>query len=159
MSSCVIPGSFDPVTNGHMDLIRRASGMFDRVTVVVMVNIRKRGVFTPEERMDLLRAACAGETNVRVERWDGLLSDYMRDKQEKTVLRGVRSAAEYDSEMIAAQANRLLYPGMETLLLPAGEGQAWLSASAVKEIAAFGGDIRAYIPQACAEEILARMSK
>ena len=141
MSSCVIPGSFDPVTRGHMDLIRRTARMFDRVTVVVMVNIRKQGRFSPEERVRLLEKACAEEPGVTVDRWDGLLSEYMREKGETTVLRGVRSGTEYDAEMVSAQANRMLNPEMETLLLPAGDGMQWISSSAVREIAAFGGDI------------------
>ena len=158
MSSCVIPGSFDPVTRGHEDLIRRAAALFDQVTVVVMVNIRKQGCFTPEEKMDLLRRTFRGEKNIRVEQWDGLLSAYMRERGERTVVRGVRSAAEYDSEMAAAQANRILNPRMETLLLPAADGYAWLSSSAVKEIAAFGGDVTEYLPESCAEEIANRLS-
>ena len=158
MSSCVIPVSFDPVTRGHIDLIHRAAMLFEQVTVVVMVNIRKTGTFTPEERVRLLQTACPDEPRVRVELWNGLLSDYMRVKQETTVVRGVRSGTEYDSEMISAQANRLLNPRMETLLMPATEGYTWISSSAVKEIAAFGGDIREFIPEACAEEILARLA-
>ncbi len=159
MSSCVIPGSFDPVTRGHMDLIRRAAAVFDRVTVVVMVNIHKRGCFSPEERVRFLEEACAALPNARVDRWEGLLSGYMREKKETTVLRGVRTAAEYDAETVAAQANRMLNPGMETLLMPAGEGMQWISSSAVREIAAFGGDIRTYIPPECAEEIQRGLSK
>lgn len=159
MSSCVIPGSFDPVTRGHMDLIHRAAALFEQVTVVVMVNIRKTGTFTPEERVRMLQAACRNEKNVQVEIWNGLLSDYMREKQETTVVRGIRSGTEYDSEMISAQANRMLNPRMETLLMPATEGYTWISSSAVKEIAAFGGDIREFIPEECAEEILGKLAK
>ena len=159
MSGCVIPGSFDPVTRGHTDLIRRAAALFDRVTVVVMVNIRKQGIFTPEERVRMLREACGAEKRVRVEQWSGLLSAYMREKGETTVVRGVRGVQEYDGEMIAAQANRMLNPRMETLLMPAAEGYAWISSSAVKEIAAFGGDIRNFLPEECAEEIIRRLSK
>ena len=159
MSSCVIPGSFDPVTRGHMDLIRRASAVFDQVTVVVMVNIRKSGVFTPEERAEMLRKACGRESRVRVEIWDGLLADYLREKNERIVIRGVRGVGEYDGEAISAQANRMLNPKMETLLMPAGEGYNWISSSAVREIAAFGGDIRPFIPPECAEEILMRLAK
>lgn len=159
MSSCVIPGSFDPVTRGHADLIRRAAAMFDRVTVVVMVNIAKKGVFSPEERERMLRAACRQMPGVRVERWDGLLSAYMREKGERTVIRGVRSGTEFDGEMAAAQANRILNPGMETLLMPAAEGMQWISSSALREIAAFGGDIRPYVPPECAEEIVRGLSK
>jgi len=159
MSGCVIPGSFDPVTRGHVDLFRRAARCFERVRVVVMVNIHKQGRFSPEERVRLLEAACQGIPEVKVDRWEGLLSDYMRGREEKTVVRGVRSAAEYDAEMTAAQANRMLYPEMETLLMPAGEGMQWISSSAVREIAAFGGDIRPWIPVECAEEILEMLSK
>ena len=154
----MIPGSFDPVTRGHVDLIRRAAALFDQVTVVVMVNIRKQGCFTPEEKVDLLQRTFRDAKNIRVEQWDGLLSAYMREKGERTVVRGVRNAAEYDSETVAAQANRILNPRMETLLLPAADGYAWLSSSAVKEIAAFGGDVTEYLPESCAEEIANRLS-
>ncbi|MBR0387356.1 MAG: pantetheine-phosphate adenylyltransferase, partial [Clostridia bacterium] len=126
MSSCVIPGSFDPVTRGHIDLIHRAAVLFEQVTVVVMVNIRKNGTFTPEERVRMLQTACRDEPHVRVEQWNGLLSEYMREKQKTTVIRGVRSGTEYDSEMISAQANRMLNPRMETLLMPATEGYTWI---------------------------------
>ncbi len=159
MKSCVIPGSFDPVTRGHTDLFRRAAERFDRVTVVVMVNVRKQGVFPPEERVRLLEKACAGMENVRVERWEGLLSAYMREKGEKTVIRGVRGAAEFDAEYAAAQANRLLNPEMETLMMPSGEGLQCVSSSAVREIAAFGGDPRAFLPAECAEEIMETLEK
>ena len=158
MNGCVIPGSFDPVTRGHVDLIRRAARLFDRVTVVIMVNIRKQGHFPLERRAAMLRAACADIPGVRVETWQGLLSGYMAQSGEKAVVRGVRSAAEYDAEMTAAQANRMLYPEMETLLLPAGEGMQWISSSAVREIAAFGGDIRNFVPEPCAEEIVRGLS-
>lgn len=159
MSSCVIPGSFDPVTLGHTDLIRRAANLFDRVTVVVMINVRKQGSFTSRERAEMLRSACGKLSNVRVEVWDGLLSDYMRIRGERTVIRGVRSAAEFDGELVAAQANRILNPEMETLLMPAGEGMNWISSSAVKEIASFGRDIKAFLPPECAEEIAKRLTK
>ena len=158
MSSCVIPGSFDPVTLGHMDLIRRAAAVFDRVTVVVMVNIRKQGVFSSAERERMLKSACAGISGVRVEVWDGLLADYMRQRGERTVVRGVRSAAEYDQEALSARANRALNPETETVMIPAAEGDGWISSSAVKEIAAFGGEIRGYVPRECAEEIRIRLS-
>lgn len=155
----MIPGSFDPVTRGHMDLISRAARLFDRVTVVVMVNIHKQGCFSPEERVAMLEKACRFEPNVRVDRWEGLLSEYMWEKDERTVVRGVRNGTEFDVETAAAQANRMLNPKMETLLLPAGEGYQWISSSAVREIAAFGGDIREFIPRECAEEIIQRLSK
>ena len=159
MNSCVFPGSFDPVTRGHMDIIARAAGLFDRVTVAVMVNIHKQGVLKPEERVDLLRKACAGLPNVRVVRWDGLLADYMRRNGEKCLIRGVRGSVEYESETVNAQINRMLNPEVETLFMPAAEGLGCVSSSAVREIASFGGDISPYVPESVAEEIRNLLSK
>ena len=153
MSSCVFPGSFDPVTRGHMDLIRRACAVFDRVTVTVMVNIHKQGSLSPEKRVELLRKACAGIENVRVDRWDGLLADYLRQTGERCVVRGARGITEFDAEIASAAASRMLNPDMETLLLPASGEYACVSSSAVREVAAFGGDIRPFVPEKIAEEI------
>lgn len=153
MSSCVFPGSFDPVTNGHMDLITRAAGLFDEVTVAVMVNIHKQGVILPEKRAELIRRACAGLPNVRVEVWQGLLTEFMRLRGERCIIRGARSAGEFDAELASAAANRALLPGVETLFLPASGPYAWVSSSAVREIAAFGGDILSFVPPEAAEEI------
>ena len=154
MSSCVFPGSFNPVTRGHMDLIRRASQIFDRVTVTVMVNIHKTTGADTLERMKLLERACAGLENVRVDQWEGLLSDYMRKNGERCVIRGVRDGTEFDAEMAASRANRQLNPDMETVLLPADPELSWLSSSAVREMAAFGADIGPYVPEGLEEEIL-----
>ena len=159
MSSCVFPGPFDPVTNGHMDIIQRAAKLFDRVTVAVMVNIRKQGTLTPETRVALLEKACAGLERVRIVQWGGLLADYMRESGEKCLIRGVRSVGEFDAEITSAQANRMLNPEVETLLMPAADGMACLSSSAIREIAAFGGNIRPYVPEAAAEEIQGLLSK
>ena len=115
MVSCVFPGSFDPVTKGHLNLISRASEIFDKVTVTVMNNIHKNGAVPIEERVELLRKACAHHPNVIVERWDGLLVDYMDKKNERTIIRGIRSAAELDSELQAYAANKLLNHRIETL--------------------------------------------
>ncbi len=153
MTGCVFPGSFDPVTKGHMDLIRRAARLFDRVTVTVMVNIHKQGTFPPEQRIRLLEEACRDLDNVRVDRWDGLLADYMREKGECCVIRGARSTGEFEGEISAASVNRQLNPGMETLLMPASAEFGALSSSAVREIAAFGGDVRPFVPACVAEEI------
>ena len=158
MTSCVFPGSFDPVTVGHLDLIRRASERFDLVTVTVMINIRKKGNIEPEERVRLLRKACAGLQNVRVDSWDGLLSRYMLEKNETIILRGVRTAGEFEAEREAALVNRLLAPGADTWLVPASEGLSCVSSSMVRELAAFGGDIRRFVPEGLAEEILEALS-
>lgn len=159
MASCVFPGSFDPVTRGHLDLISRASSLFENVTVAVMVNIRKSGTIPAEKRVDMLRRACSAYPNVLVEKWDGLLADYMAARQERIVVRGIRSSAELDQELQACAANRMLNSGIETLFLPCDPGMSGISSSAVREIAAFGGDIRAFVPDDLTEEIKALLSK
>ena len=153
MSSCVFPGSFDPVTRGHLDLISRAAKIFDRVTVTVMVNVHKKGTISAENRVELLKEACRNMENVHVDRWDGLLADYMLNKGERCVIRGVRGVNEYDGEMTSSAINRMLNPEIETLLMPAADGMNCVSSSAVREIAAFGGDISAFVPEGMAEKI------
>ena len=159
MVSCVFPGSFDPVTSGHMNLIGRASRLFDHVTVVVMINIRKKGAIPVERRIALLRQACRVYPNVSVESWEGLLADYMRDTGEKIVIRGIRSGLEYDQEQSAASANHMLNSEFETVYLSTDPALAGVSSSAVKEIASFGGDISAFVPDAVTKEIEALLSK
>ena len=154
MKYCVFPGSCDPPTRGHLDLIRRAAGMFDRVTVTVMVNVAKTGVIPWEERVRILKKACADIPNVKVELWKGLLADYMRQqKKPAVVVRGVRNAAEYEHEAEAAAVNRMLCPGLETVLIPASEGMNMVSSSTVREIAAFGGSYDFFIPEEIREDI------
>ena len=159
MKTCVFPGSFDPVTLGHLDLISRAAKCFDRVTVTLMVNISKQGRLDPETRIRLLEDACAGMENVAVDRWNGLLADYMARNGETTVIRGVRSVAEFEAEITAAEINRKLNPAVETMLLPASAGYAGLSSTTVWEIASFGGEISSFVTEKTAEEIRRRMSK
>ena len=152
--NCVFPGSFDPPTRGHLDLIRRAAGMFDRVTVTVMVNVAKTGTIPWEERVRMLEKACRDIPNVRVELWKGLLSDYMREQTEPAVvIRGVRNAAEFEHEAEAAAINKALCPGLETLLIPASEGMNMVSSSTVREIASFGGNYDFLIPARIRKDI------
>ncbi len=159
MNSCVFPGSFDPVTAGHLDLIRRAACLFGQVTVTVMINVNKKGSIPVDERIRILRKACADVENVRVDRWDGLLSDYMRNHGEKIVLRGVRNFSEFEQEFSAAHINRSLNGGMETLLIPSDPALSFISSSAVRELASFGGDIGPYVPENVRKDILEALSK
>ena len=159
MNSCVFPGSFDPVTAGHLDLIRRAASLFGQVTVTVMINVNKKGSIPLEERIRILRKACGGLENVRIDRWDGLLSEYMRKRGEKIVLRGVRNFAEFEQEFNAAQINRSLNGDMETLLLPSDPALSFVSSSAVRELASFGGDIGPYVPENVRKDIEEALSK
>lgn len=153
MRTCVFPGSFDPVTRGHMDLIERAAALFDRVTVTVMINRNKQGSFPVSTRRELLEKACAGLDNVTVDLWDGLLVDYLRARGENTVIRGVRNTSDFEAESISAQANRMLFPEMETVILFAGDGKNAISSSAVREIASFGGSVAEFVPEQVREEI------
>ena len=141
-----------------MDLIERAAAQFDLVTVTVMVNIRKKYALPAEERVRLLEKACAKIPNVRIDSWDGLLVEYMRNHQESLILRGVRTAAEFEAEREAAAANRLLAPEIDTWLVFSRESYSCISSSAVRELAAFSGDIREFVPPGLAEEITDALS-
>ena len=146
MSSCVIPGSFDPVTLGHLDLIRRSAALFEHVTVTVMVNRDKNGCIPYEDRVRMIRKACSALPNVEVDLWTGLLADYMRQRPGAVVVRGVRSTGEFEKEQAAAAVNKRLYSGMETMMMPASDGWSEVSSSVVREIASFGGDYRPFVP-------------
>ena len=159
MKGCVIPGSFDPVTMGHLNLIERCSALFETVTVAVMVNIHKPGAIPHGDRVGILRKACGKMPNVRVVLWKGLLADFMREHPGEAVIRSVRTAAEAEQEITAAGINRRLCPGTETLLMPAAPEWADLSSSAVREIAAFGGDIRGMVPEDVLDEIRKKLSE
>ena len=158
MTSCVFPGSFDPITKGHLDLIKRASAIFDQVTVTVMNNIQKKGAVPIEKRVKLLQKACAAFSNVAVDRWDGLLADYMAEKNERIIIRGIRSAAELDSELQTCAANKLLNQRIETIFFPCDPSTSGISSSAVREIAAFGGNIKDFVPEELTEEIRSLLS-
>ena len=159
MSSCVFPGSFDPVTRGHMNLICRAARMFDKVTVTVMVNVHKHGSIPEEKRIALLEKACADLSNVHIDRWNGLLADYMRNRNEKIIIRGIRSAGEFEQEYTASLINRQLNEEVETLLIPADPNLNAISSSAVREIAAFGGKIGHLVPATVMKDIQELLSK
>ena len=159
MVSCVFPGSFDPVTKGHLDLISRASAMFDHVTVTVMVNIRKKNAVPLEDRISLLRKACSSCPNVTVDSWDGLLSEYMKLRNEHIVIRGVRNGEELEQELGSASANRMLNDQVETIFIPSDPELRGISSSTVREIAAFGGDISAFVPETVTKEIMTLLSK
>ena len=158
MVSCVFPGSFDPVTKGHLDLIARAASVFDHVTVTLMVNINKNSAIPAEKRLELLRKACCAFRNVSVDSWQGLLADYMAEKNENIVVRGLRSSIELDQELQSAASSRLLNDRYEVLFLPSDPEYTGISSSAVREIAAFGGNIQAFVPDGLTEEISALLS-
>jgi pantetheine-phosphate adenylyltransferase len=149
---CVCPGSFDPVTNGHLDVIERASRLYDQVTVAVLVNETKTGLFSVEERMDLLREVTADLGNVTVDSFQGLLVDYCRDKSIPVVVKGLRAVSDFDYELQMSQMNNRL-SGIETLFVATNPDYSFLSSSLVKEVARWGGDVGGLVPDA----VLARL--
>ena len=157
---CLYPGSFDPVTLGHLDVIKRAAAIFDTVVVGVLHNPEKQqGRFSAEDRMDMLRRACEGIPNVEIIAWPGLLAQLTRETGIRVVVRGVRNAADLDSESTMAHINGRLDPGLETVFLPASPEHADVSASTVRQLASFGADISSYVPSQVLPDILAAFSK
>lgn len=144
--TCVFAGSFDPVTVGHLDIIRRAARLCDRLLVTVMYNPAKQGCFTVEERLDFLARATADIPHVEVDAWDGLMVDYVRKMDADFVVRGIRGASDLESETNLAQINSRLLPGLETVFLPTKPELACVSSSAVREAAFFGADFSSFVP-------------
>ncbi len=159
MTPVVYPGSFDPVTNGHVDVVRRAAAVFGKVIVAVASNVRKSSAFTVEERVEMLRMALEGIPGVEVDAFEGLLVDYLDTTGAKVVIRGVRAVSDYEFEFQMAHMNSQLRPGIETVFLVAGPEEFFISSSAVKEVACFGGDVSPFVPGCVASRLRARMSE
>ena len=157
MRIALYPGSFDPVTNGHIDVIRRTAALFDRVVVLVSVNVVKQCLFSAEERVAMLRRAAQGFDNVTVEAFEGLVAHYARDAGIAAIVKGLRDIADFEKECKQARINRQLCPAAETLFLPAESGTMHLSSTMVKQVCALGGDIRPLVPAAAYEQIIARI--
>ena len=155
MRRAVCPGSFDPVTNGHVDVINRAAGLYDELVVAVLVNPGKAGLFTVDERMDLLRDAVAGLPNVRVDSFQGLLVDYCRAHDIPVIVKGLRAVSDFEYELQMAQMNREL-AAVETLFVPTAPQVGHLSSSLVKQIARFGGDVSSLVPKAVNDRLVAQ---
>jgi pantetheine-phosphate adenylyltransferase len=145
MRRAVCPGSYDPATNGHLDIIERASALFDEIVVTVMINKSKKGLFTIDERLDMLREITVKLPNVRVDSWHGLLVDYCRANDVIAIAKGLRSVSDFDYELQMAQMNREL-SGVETLLMANNPVYGFVSSSLVKEVATYGGDVEALVP-------------
>lgn len=154
MRLAICPGSFDPVTNGHLDVIQRAASLFDRVVVLVAINSEKKPLFTAAERCDLLRRVTADIPNVEVATNDGLLADYARQKGAAAIVKGLRAMSDFEYEFQMALTNRKLYGGVETVFLTTTAEHMYLSSSLVKEVARLGGDISEFVPAAIVQDIL-----
>lgn len=147
MNRAVYPGSFDPITNGHIDVIERVSGMAEHVTVAILINSKKQGLFSLEERKELIVDAVKHLDNVEVVCFSGLLADYCRENNMDVIVRGLRAVSDYEYEIQMAQMNRKLYPKTETIFLMTNPIYAYLSSSLVKEVAGFGGCVSDLIPE------------
>ncbi|HIU31776.1 MAG TPA: pantetheine-phosphate adenylyltransferase [Candidatus Caccousia avistercoris] len=159
MKTAICPGSFDPVTLGHMDIIRRASKIFDRVVVAVMVNPAKKAAFTLEERMELLRKATAGMEGVEVAGFEGFLADYARMRGACAIVKGLRAVSDFEYEFQMALINQKLNSDLETMFLTTQAQNMFLSSSMVKDIASFGGDISSFVPACILGDIQQRLCK
>ncbi len=160
MHSAIYPGSFDPMTYGHLDIIKRASGMFDEVIVSVLDNRAKTPLFSVEERVKILKEATADIPNIRVESFSGLLIDYAKANDVKIAIRGLRAITDFEYELQISQTNRLLSEGnLDTIFLTTSLEYSYLSSSSVKEIASFGGDISKCVPKFIADLVYEKYGK
>ena len=147
MSIAVYPGSFDPCTNGHLDIIDRSAQLFDKVIVAVLTNSSKTPVFTVSERIELLKTATADYSNVEVCSFSGLLVDFLRKIDVKVVIKGIRAVSDFEYEFQMALTNKALYPELETLFMHSSQEYMLLSSSVVREVAKYGGSLTGLVPE------------
>ena len=153
MGICVYPGSFDPITNGHLDIIERASYLFDKLIVGVLINTNKTPLFTVEERIKMIEESCSHIKNVEVDSFEGLLIDFMKKKKATTIIKGLRAVSDFEYEFQMALMNRKLSSEIETIFMMTNSKYSYLSSSLVKEVARFGGCVKGLIPGKVENEI------
>ncbi|AWI03956.1 pantetheine-phosphate adenylyltransferase [Clostridium drakei] len=146
MRTAVYPGSFDPITNGHLDIIKRSSKVFDELVVGVLINPQKKGLFDIEERVELIKRAVKDIPNVKVESFSGLLINFLRQKNAKVIVKGLRAVSDFEYEFQMSLMNSKLDPNIETVFMMASSGNSFLSSSSVKQVAMFGGCIKGLVP-------------
>ncbi len=154
----ICPGSFDPITLGHLDIITRAAAMFDEIIVVVMTNSSKQGSFSKEERLSMIKKTVKDIPNVKVDIYDGLLAEYAQDKNACAIIKGLRAMSDFEYEFQMALANKKLNPQVETLFLTTSAENMYLSSSMVRQIASMGGDITSFVPPIIHDDIVKRLS-
>ncbi len=159
MKTAICSGSFDPVTVGHVDIITRASKMFDKIIVAVLNNINKQVCFDAEERVRLIEKATAELANVEVTSFDGLLADFAAQRHATAIVRGLRALSDFEYEFQMALTNNKLNPGLETIFLTTRSENMFISSSIVKQVARYGGDISSFVPECVHDEILNRLRK
>ena len=160
MKTAIYPGSFDPITLGHLNIIKRAAVCFDRLIVCVMVNSEKvnSGLFLPEERVELIRRVVSKLPNVEVECSATLLAEYARQKRACTLVKGLRAVSDYENELQMAMINRKLNPRLETMFLPSSTKYTYISSSVVKEMARYGADLRDFVPREIIADVNEKMN-
>jgi len=156
MKTAIYPGSFDPVTLGHLNIIERAAATFDKVVVCVMVNSEKNPMFSLEERMALIRRVAEHLPNVEVDCFSGLLAEYARQKNARVLVKGLRAVSDYESEVQMALINRKINPDLDTVFLTATEKYTYLSSSVVRELARYGADISELVPAEIIEDVMSK---
>ena len=159
MKIAIYPGSFDPITLGHLDIIRRSAPCFDRLFVCVMVNCDKKPMFSPEQRLELIRRSVADLPNVEAELYSGLLADYARTRKATVLVKGLRAVSDFEYEFQMSLTNKKLNPELETVFLTTSAENMYLSSSIVKQIAMFGGDISDFVPACILKDIQDRLCK
>ncbi|MGH3623940.1 MAG: pantetheine-phosphate adenylyltransferase [Sciscionella sp.] len=158
MRRAVCPGSYDPATNGHLDIIERAAGLFDEVIVAVLINKNKKTLFSAEERMSMISEVSAPWPNVQVDSWHGLLVDYCRQHEVQAIVKGLRAVSDFDYELQMAQMNHQL-SGVDTLFMPTNPLYSFLSSSLAKEVATYGGDVAHLLPESVNARLLQRLAE
>ena len=158
MRRAVCPGSFDPVTNGHLDIVVRSARLYDEVVVAVLINPNKQGLFTVDERMGMLREVTADLPNVKVESFHGLLVEFCRAHDIPVIVKGIRAVSDFDYELQMAQMNYNL-AGVETLFLPTNPVYSFLSSSLVKQVASYGGDVTGQVPELVLRRLVDRFDR
>ena len=157
MSIAVYPGSFDPITLGHLNIIRRTAAVFNEVYVCVMINSDKEPLFSRDERVEFIERTVVRYKNVKVESSDELLVEYMKKRHAKVIVKGLRAVSDFDREFQIALINRKLGPGIETLFMPSSEKYTYISSSAVKEMTRFGADISTFVPHEIINDVVAKV--
>jgi pantetheine-phosphate adenylyltransferase len=157
--TAIYPGSFDPITNGHLDLIRRGSRLFDHLVVAVLTNLEKKPLFSAPERVQMLQEATQGADNVSVDTFSGLLVEYARRKNARAILRGVRAFSDYEFELQMALMNRKLDPELETVFLMPAESFIYISSRLVKEVVRYGGPLAGLVPKPVEERLRQKFSR